>query len=377
MMPLEAKLTPLVDMSALEAEWRKLEGRADRSFFLSWTWIGSWLESFTDRPTLIEVRDSNSRIIGLGIFCEARETRKKIIRSRQLRLHETGDPSQDVITIEYNTLLAERGMEQAVWFAAMTALRGKDVPYWDELIIGGASETDEALLSQFGLSVHKRAEATSAYVDLAALRADGVTDAEGYVASLGKSTRSQIRRSMKLYRARGEFALDVAASLDEAKTFLAELSPHHEAKWNAIGQRGATQNEDYIRFHTRMMERAYGSNDGNGVEFLRARAGDHAFGWLYNFVDRGKVLFYLSGFAFEDDNKLKPGLVTHALAIEHHLKAGMDVYDFMGGDNRYKFNLGQKGADTVSYALQRKTLPMLVESVARSLKAKLGSQNGG
>ncbi len=372
MKPLEARLKPLNDLKTLEALWRDLEARADREFFLSWMWIGPWLETLADNPLIVEVINPNGRLIGLGVFCEAREVRKKIVYAKQLRLHETGDPNRDVITIEYNNLLAERGMEQAVWFAALKALNGPECPKWDELIIGGATDSEAALFSEFGLTVQKRAEASSAYVDLAGLRENGIQDADGYVGTLGKSTRSQIRRSMKLYRQRGELALDVAGSLDEAKEFLAELGPHHEAKWNAVGQLGATQKEDYMRFHSRMMERAYRGGSDNGVEFLRARAGDHAFGWLYNFVDRGKVLFYLSGFAFEEDNKLKPGLVTHALAIEHHLKAGMDVYDFMGGDNRYKSNLGQKGPDVVAYALQRKTFPMILEGAARGLKARLG-----
>jgi len=372
MMPLDAKLQVLTDFSAFKADWLDLEARADRSFFLSWTWVGTWLDTFTSSPWVIRVCDSSGRVIGLGVFCEASETRKKIIRAKQLRLHETGDPEQDVITIEYNTILAERGMEQAVWFAALKALNGPDAPKWDEVIVGGATDADAALFSQLGLSVQRRAEASSAYVDLAGLREKGVEDAEGYVATLGKSTRSQIRRSMKLYRKRGELELDVAGSLEEARSFLAELSPHHEAKWNAMGQRGATQKEEYMRFHMRMMECAYAPDSPNGVEFLRARAGDHAFGWLYNFVDRGTVLFYLSGFVFEEDNKLKPGLVTHALAIEHHLQAGMDTYDFMGGDNRYKTNMGQQGPDIVAYALQRNTFPMMLERTARRLKATLG-----
>jgi len=372
MIPLHAKLKPLAEVSSLESVWQDLESRSERAFFLSWTWIGSWLETFAEHPLLVEVTDPHGRIIGLGLFSEARETRKKIIRAKQLRLHETGDPDQDVITIEYNTLLAERGMEEAVWFAAIKALTGPDAPHWDELIIGGATDANEPLFAQLGFHLHRRAEATSAYVDLAALRAQGVTDAEGYVATLGKSTRSQIRRSLKLYRARGDLALDVAGSLDEAREFLAELGVHHEAKWNAAGQLGATQKSDYMRFHARMMERAYGPNSDNSVEFLRARAGDHSFGWLYNFVDRGNVLFYLSGFAFEDDNKLKPGLVTHTLAIEYHLRAGMNAYDFMGGDNRYKMNMGQPGPGVVAYALQRNTLPMMIEGAARGLKTRLG-----
>ena len=36
------------------------------------------------------------------------------------------------------------------------------------------------------------------------------------------------------------------------------------------------------------------------------------------------------------DGRLKPGLVTHALAIEQATRAGFAVYDFMAGENRLK-----------------------------------------
>lgn len=365
MKPLAAKIAPLVDLPRLETVWRELETRADRSFFLSWPWIGTWLETFAKRPWIVEISAPDGKIIGLGAFCEARETRAKVIRARQLRLHETGDPAEDVITIEYNTLLAEQGMEEATWFAALRALTGPDAPRWDEVIVGGGTGEQAALFDRLGLTVHRRAETTSAYVDLAVLREQGIEDAAGYIGTLGKSTRSQMRRSMKLYRERGPLALDVAGSLDEAHAFLGELGVWHEAKWAAQGMAGATSKDRYMQFHSALMNRAYGG-DGE-VEFLRARAGDHAFGWLYNFIDRGRVLFYLSGFAFEDDNRLKPGLVTHALAVERHLKRGMDVYDFMGGTNRYKTNLGQPGPDVVAYALQRRTATMMLEGIARKV----------
>jgi len=372
MSPLNVQISPLAHVSELEEKWRSLEKRAERPFFLSWTWIGSWLETFAERPWLVEVKDASGGVVGLGLFCENKETRAKVIRARQLRLHETGNPDHDVITVEYNTLLTEPGMEQAVWFAAISALQGPGAPGWDELIIGGGSSDSEDLFSQLGLTLRRRAEAGSAYVDLAALREAGAEDAEGYVATLGKSTRSQIRRSMKLYRERGPLSIDVAGSYGEAEQFIAELAPLHEAKWNAVGKLGATQKADYMRFHRHMMQRAYSGEVDNGVEVLRARAGDHVFGYVYNFIDRGTVYFYLSGFAFEEDNRLKPGLVTHALAIEYHLKNGMKSYDFMGGDNRYKTSMGQPGPDIVSYALQRRTLPMVMEGGLRGLKARLG-----
>ena len=63
-----------------------------------------------------------------------------------------------------------------------------------------------------------------------------------------------------------------------------------------------------------------------------AARGDRVAGYLYNFVHRGWVAAYQSGFDFGDDaDRLRPGLVSHALAIEHYRRAGVRVYDFLGG----------------------------------------------
>jgi len=52
MRPLEAKLKPIEDLQALGTSWRDLESRGDRTFFLSWTWIGSWLETLADNKAV-------------------------------------------------------------------------------------------------------------------------------------------------------------------------------------------------------------------------------------------------------------------------------------------------------------------------------------
>jgi CelD/BcsL family acetyltransferase involved in cellulose biosynthesis len=66
-------------------------------------------------------------------------------------------------------------------------------------------------------------------------------------------------------------------------------------------------------------------------------AGTHVVGYLYNFVHRGWVAAYQSGFDFsEDADRLKPGMVCHLLAMEHYRQAEMQAYDFLGGEARYK-----------------------------------------
>lgn len=363
MTPFSATLSPVPDKAALAMRWRALETQVRGPFFLSWTWMGAWVDSLDHPPLLLAITDSDGKDRALGLFIQTTE-RRRGLRVRQIRLHDTGITARDAITVEYNTLLCDPGIEAACWHAALRSLRAWRG--WDELIVSGATETSARILEGLGLSLHRRAETTSAYVDLDALHAQGIGDAEGYIATLGKNTRQQIRRSMRLYAERGPLVLE---PLTDIERFFDELGPHHEAKWQAVGASGATANADYMAFHRHMIADALPRGE---VELLRARAGDEAFGWLYNFVCRGQVLFYLSGFRAESDNRLKPGLVTHALAVERHLKAGAAVYDFMGGTNRYKTSLGQPGPDIIALALQKKTPVLLLESAARGLKRRLG-----
>ena len=46
----------------------------------------------------------------------------------------------------------------------------------------------------------------------------------------------------------------------------------------------------------------------------------------------------------------------------------MDVYDFMGGEQRYKFELGNSGPRIVSIAIQRPNLMLAAERPLRRLK---------
>ncbi|MBY0422908.1 MAG: GNAT family N-acetyltransferase, partial [Parvularculaceae bacterium] len=118
-------------------------------------------------------------------------------------------------------------------------------------------------------------------------------------------------------------------------------------------------------FHERLIANAFPLG---AVELLRVSAGAEPFAWLFNFVDRGRVLFNVAGLAFESDNRFKPGLVAHALAIEDHLRRGADVYDFMAGDERYKTELGAVGPRFVSLALQRPRVKLRIEDGLRWIR---------
>jgi CelD/BcsL family acetyltransferase involved in cellulose biosynthesis len=104
---------------------------------------------------------------------------------------------------------------------------------------------------------------------------------------------------------------------------------------------------------------------------VRIGSADRAIGYLSNFRYRGQIYAYLSGFLYDADPKLKPGLVSHALCIETHLRGGAAIYDFMAGDNRYKASLGVPGPDMLYLIARRPTVAARLERNARVFKRRL------
>ena len=130
---LRAELLPLPALSELEGAWRDLESRADTTFFLSWTWIGTWLRLLPgDVDARLVVVRQVGRVVGLAVACD-RTVRRRLFDSRARFLNCAGDEVLDELTVEYNGFLAERGLEAEVASAGLRALRG--APAWDEIEI--------------------------------------------------------------------------------------------------------------------------------------------------------------------------------------------------------------------------------------------------
>ncbi|MGI9450706.1 MAG: GNAT family N-acetyltransferase, partial [Geminicoccaceae bacterium] len=219
-------------------------------------------------------------------------------------------------------------------------------------------------LFRLGRPIRELAMAGSARVDLASLRQSG----SAYLDGLKPSTARRIRRSMALYRERGNIEVTSAATIGQALSFFEAAGALHQERWTSKGHPGAFAYPFYVDFHRRLINRALPEGQ---VELIRVAARGEPIGYLYNFLFRGRVYYYFSGFRFEADNRLKPGLVCHSLCIERYLASGKEVYDFMGGEQRYKAELGAPGPRIVSYAVQRPNLLLAAERPLRRLKQAL------
>jgi CelD/BcsL family acetyltransferase involved in cellulose biosynthesis len=349
----------------LEPIWRDLEARADCSFFQSWHWIGCWLCETGLRPALVTGR-LDGVVVALALLVARPMRRHRWLRANTIFLHETGDPAIDINFIEYNGIVVDRRLgataiaDCLAFLGSLPRLAANDPP-WDELYLGGIPQDYLAILESCSLAQRIVARKPTAAIDLATLRAER----RDILADLSPNTRHQIRRASRIYRQRGTLRLEAAVGLAQAMRFFDALKTLHQKRWLGRGRAGAFSYPFLERFHRSLITQCLPQGH---VELLRISAGDDTIGYLYNFVYRGWVGTYLSGFAYEDDARLKPGLVSYHLCAERHLLEGARVLDFLAGDDRYKTSLGKPGATMYWLAVQRPRLRFRVESALRWLK---------
>ena len=124
----------------------------------------------------------------------------------------------------------------------------------------------------------------------------------------------------------------------------------NQLRFRSKGEKSSLDYPKLIRIHHALLDRYF---EKGCVEVVRVRAGEKIIGYLYNFIFHKKVYFYMGGFVYEKDNKLKPGIITHYYSALAHADAGEDYYDFMAGTQSYKKRLGQENISLVNFTLTR------------------------
>ncbi len=367
---LRVDIGPLADIAALAREWQSLEPECANSFFTSWAWTACWLEHLDRaalrRLLLLRVRQGG-RTVGLGLWSRRTLRRLRCLPSRALLLHATGRPELDDLSVEHNALLARADLAASAEAAACAALLER-CPGLDQLVVPRASVLPPAIVelaARAGLRLRSTAE--PAYrIDLRPLTAPA---ARPYLDTLGAATRSTVRRSLRLYEALGPVRLETAGSVPEALHFLDRLRHWHQRHWRARGLPGAFANPRFDTFHHRLVARGF---DTGAIRLLRLRAGEHDVGLLYAFVHHGQMLAYQSGLHLDlVERNHHPGLVLHALAVQQAADAGLQSYDLMAGEARYKRQLASIRYPMLTWSLHRPGPALWLEEGWRAAKRRV------
>lgn len=353
---------PLTDISALSEQWQALEACSDNPFFLSWQWIGVWLTAFQSQVTVVTVHSCEEQLVALGLLVQKNTRRHGFLSSKCLYLHQTGLPESDQIWVEYNGFLIHKAHTEEAEKAALSYIR--EQMNWDEWIVGAIEASKIKLYcEELNTSAHILWDAPCYGVDLTSLK----TSAQCYLQTLSANTRYQINRARRLYEQEGSIKILRPESVSEAQAWFDKIGPLHIKRWgDGLAQSGFA-NPLFVQFHRQLIEQCW----NQFVDIVAIELDGVPIALFYNFIYRRRVYFYLAGLRVEQDSKLKPGLLGHALCIEDYVERGYEFYDFMGGEERYKTQLGTRHSHLVRVSLQRHQFKFLLEQQARKVKNQL------
>jgi CelD/BcsL family acetyltransferase involved in cellulose biosynthesis len=319
----------------LEANWHSVyDADADAQLFLSWSWLSGWLRQISSPWVILAAKEGGEdspyvAFLPLRIRLKSDEAR---LRNE---LNMAGNFAAD-----YTGLLCAPGFEQRAIPAFARYL--KQQMNWARLNFENMRVSEaraRLLLAHFPKGKFQVAEISRVG------KVDGIdnnlcpfarlpADWDGYLANLSTNTRQKIRRLLKLVDVAGEYRITqaTAATVDRD---LDTLLRFWETKWKP---RKGDLVHTLVRSNRHMLTTSFKS----GLLFLPTLwQDDRPIAALATLIDRRKrcFLFYMAG-RDETFEGLSPGLTLHAYSIRHAIAEGFGEYDFLRGNESYKFSFG-------------------------------------
>ena len=303
--------------------WNALHAGARlRAPFVSWTWQTEWVRAFAEgrRLDVRRVEDEHGELTAVLPLYEARPGVLQLIGG--------------IDVSDYLDLVALAGREDASWTALLDARPEHDA-IWDLHSVPAASPTVTvlpALVTRFGLTASVAMEERCPVLALPA-------SWEAYLASLPGKHRHELTRKMRrLQREVPEARAVSYRDPDDIAARLPEFLGLHRASRAGKARFMDARMEDFFRRVTA----ALAAEGAVTLWFLDTAAGPAAAFITLEWDDT--VGLYNSGF---DPGRaaLAPGLVLIARLIQDAIVRGKRRFDFLRGEERYKYEFGPTPED--------------------------------
>jgi hypothetical protein len=183
---------------------------------------------------------------------------------------------------------------------------------------------------------------------------DGIGNWDDYLATLDKKARHEIRRKIRRAEATGNVRYELSDLGPEAVNRFIKL---HQARWGDEGLFPHTEGgERSRRFIHRLAELEAAEGSSAQLQIGSVSVGDQVIFATLGFDDGTRTYFYNAGMD-PSARELSPGVTGTAEYIKDRLEAGRKVFDFLRGEEPYKYEWG--AADQPIYRLLvQRTVPI-------------------
>ncbi|MBW4666317.1 MAG: GNAT family N-acetyltransferase [Cyanomargarita calcarea GSE-NOS-MK-12-04C] len=307
-------------------------------FFLSWVWLFGWLQMVHEPWFILAVKLDTNGSSYVAFFP------LKIVLEQQdgggfyTQLYMVGNSVAD-----YTGLICLPGYEEEV-IPAFAAYIQQQLT-WSIFNVQNILETDTRMSlflryfseDRFEFSQHSiqnQREDTNNYIAPYVSLAD---DWEQYLQNyIGSNTRQKIRRFLRKIESSDEFDI-THSDADNLESHIEILLGFWESKWRDKKGDSCDVIMNYVRA---ILHHCF---ENNCLYLGVLWKEDKPLGAIANFVDvhQKSMLFFIIG-RDETFKNPPPGLILHADAIRYAIKNGFKVYDFLKGNEEYKYSFGAK-----------------------------------
>jgi CelD/BcsL family acetyltransferase involved in cellulose biosynthesis len=320
---------------ALRPEWNPLLSRSHTNvIFSTWEWQSNWWAAYqAGELWVVTVRDDNDALVAIAPwFIQTTDDAERVVRT--IGCVDVTDYVDVLVLPEYRnevfTLLAQHMLERRERYDRINLCNiPEDSP---------TRTAFSAALENVGFNVDVVMQEVCPVIPLP-------DDFEAYLATLDKKQRHEIRR--KVRRAEGEPALGwyivgPEHNLEEeAERFLKLMAASQVEKAEFL------TDPKNVAFFKRIVPAAF-ENGWLQLAFISFN-GQVAAAYM-NFDYDQRILVYNSGLQPDQYGHLSPGIVLLAYLIRHAIENKREVFDFLRGDETYKYRMGAQ--DTRVYKLK-------------------------
>jgi CelD/BcsL family acetyltransferase involved in cellulose biosynthesis len=321
----------------LENEWNALLRAASADcVFLTHEWLSTWWKHLGEnrRLHIITVRDGN-RLVGiLPLAIKSAQIARMMPRALEFL-------GSGVIGSDYLDAIIDRDCEREVAAAFADHLHQRGLMLQLSQVRAGSCIASAVLqdLQRRSWTVSETKLNVCPYIDLT-----GHTW-ESYLATIGPNVRKNINRYLRNLPKTFDMRVDCVRTPDEAQKALAIAMELHRKRWEAPGTSEAFHSGPIVAFHREFVQVAA---DRGWLRLLLLWLDGTPTAALYGLRYGPVFYFYQSGFdpAY---SKHSVGVATMGLAIKTAIEEGAAEYDFLHGDEEYKFHWARGLRDLVRW----------------------------
>ena len=318
------------------AEWDSLAaGGITDTPFQTHAYQATWWHNL-GRGELVSVvtRDDSEQLVGLAVF---------LLEDGVLQFNASKEET------DYLDIIVKPEHAESVWAAVIECLCTNEIcPQWNTLDCWNipADSPSKTILPRLahsrGFSLVEECAEVCPIIQL-----NGSFD--DYLAGINKKQRGEIRRKLKKAAGAGVTIeiIEEEAELEQAIEDFLHLLQCSTADKEAWLEEFPTRAQV---FHSV----AKAALDAGTLLLMFTNIGGERISALFNFIYAGRIWVYNSGNDISKHSNLSLGWVLTAHAIQQGIARGCHTFDFLRGDETYKYRFGGKDTEIFRLTMNRR-----------------------